>query len=134
LFNTTQLLTAMVVATSVVGNSCLSRGMHQVGRIVSPSPLDYIRTLINPWVLVGICILIIWMISNLSLLSRADLTFVLPVTSCSYVLIAIAGHFWLHDRISWEHWVGIVVITVGVILAEETPPLTAGQKPPEHSP
>jgi uncharacterized membrane protein len=126
-FETTQLLTAMVVCTSVVGNTCLSHGMQQVGRIISASPLDYIRALINPWVLIGICILVVWMISDLALLSRADLSFVLPVTASSYVLIAIAGHFFLRDRISWEHWIGIILITGGVILAEETPPLTAGQ-------
>ncbi|MBV8051940.1 MAG: hypothetical protein JOZ80_12165 [Acidobacteriaceae bacterium] len=124
-FKTTQLLTVIVVGTSVVGNTCLSHGMQQVGRIVSASPLDYIRALINPWVLIGICILVVWMISDLALLSRADLSFVLPVTASSYVLIAIAGHFFLGDQISWEHWIGVLLITGGVILAEETPPLTA---------
>ncbi len=117
----------MVVGTSVVGNSCLSHGMQQVGRIVSASPLDYVRALINPWVLMGVCILVVWMISDLALLSRADLSFVLPVTASSYVLIAIAGHFFLGDRISWEHWIGVVLITGGVILSEDTPPLTAGR-------
>jgi drug/metabolite transporter (DMT)-like permease len=128
----TQLLTAMVVGTSVVGNTCLSHGMQQVGRIISASPLDYIRALINPWVLIGICILVVWMISDLALLSRADLSFVLPVTAISYVLIAIVGHFFLGDRISWQHWIGVVLITGGVIMAEETPPLTSGRRQPEH--
>ena len=86
----------------------------------------------NPWVLAGVCTLVIWMTSDLALLSRADLSFVLPVTASAYVFIAIAGHFLLGDRIRWEQWVGIVVITLGVILAEETPSLTAGQADQEH--
>jgi drug/metabolite transporter (DMT)-like permease len=65
------------------------------------------------------------MISDLALLSRADLTFVLPVTASAYVFIAIAGHFLLGDHISWQRWLGIVVISLGVILAEETPSLTS---------
>lgn len=121
----THLFTAMVVLTNVVGNICLSHGMQEVGRTVSASPADYVRALLNPWVLAGCCTLAIWMISDLALLSRADLTFVLPVTASAYVFVAIAGHFILGDRISWERWLGIVVISIGVILAEETPSLTS---------
>jgi len=127
----TRVLTLMVVATNVIGNVCLSRGMHQVGKIVSPVPADYIRALANPWVIAGVCILAMWMVSNLALLSRADLSFVLPVTASSYVLIALIGHFWLHEHISWLRWLGVVVITAGVILAEETPARTT-EGAPEH--
>lgn len=128
----TQLLTAMVVLTNVIGNVCLSRGMQEVGRTVSASPADYVRALINPWVIGGTCVLVIWMISDLALLSRADLSFVLPVTASAYVLIAIVGHFLLGDQISSIRWLGIVVITAGVIVAEETPSLTAGSAPQEQ--
>lgn len=129
----TQILVLLVIATNVLGNVSLSRGMHQVGRIVSASPLDYVRAFANPWTAAGICILIIWMLSDLALLSRADLSFVLPVTASAYVLVAIVGHFFLHDHISWERWLGILLITGGVILAEETPARTT-KRPPEHQP
>jgi transporter family protein len=121
----------MVVVTNVLGNVSLSHGMHQVGRIVSASPFQYLRAFANPWTLLGICILVIWMLSDLALLSRADLSFVLPVTASAYVLVALLGHFLLHDHISWERWVGIVLITGGVILAEETPERTT-KGPPER--
>ncbi len=107
--------------------------MQEVGRTISASPVDYLRALLNPWVLGGSCTLAIWMLSDLALLSRADLTFVLPVTASSYVLIAIAGHFILGDRISWERWLGICVITAAVVLAEETPSLTSVAGYPESS-
>jgi drug/metabolite transporter (DMT)-like permease len=127
----TQVLVLLVIVTSVMGNVSLSRGMHQVGRIVSASPLDYLRAFANPWTIAGICILIVWMLSDLALLSRADLSFVLPVTASAYVLVALMGHFLLHDHISWERWVGILMITGGVILAEETPARTT-KGPPER--
>ena len=120
----TRILTLMVVITNVIGNVMLSRGMHDVGRIVSASPADYLRALADPWTVAGVCILVIWMVSDLALLSAADLSFVLPVTASAYVLIALAGHFVLHERISWVRWIGIAVITIGVILAEETPTRT----------
>ncbi|HVI80856.1 MAG TPA: hypothetical protein VM715_22425 [Candidatus Acidoferrum sp.] len=120
----TQILVLMVIITNVLGNVSLSHGMHQVGRIVSASPLDYVRAFANPWTILGICVLVVWMLSNLALLSRADLSFVLPVTASAYVLVALGGHFILHDHISWERWTGIAFITLGVILAEETPDRT----------
>lgn len=129
----THLFTALVVLTNVVGNVCLSHGMQEVGRTISASPVDYVRALLNPWVLAGSCTLAIWMLSDLALLSRADLTFVLPVTASAYVFIALAGHFFLGDRISWQRWLGIAVITAAVILAEETPSLTSDAEYREHS-
>jgi uncharacterized membrane protein len=71
------------------------------------------------------------MISDLALLSRADLSFVLPVTASAYVLVALLGRFLLHDHISFARWMGILLITGGVILAEETPARTTAG-PPEH--
>jgi drug/metabolite transporter (DMT)-like permease len=127
----TQLLVVIVIVTNVLGNVSLSRGMHQVGRIVSASPLDYLRAFANPWTAAGICILTVWMLSDLALLSRADLSFVLPVTASAYVLVALVGRFFLHDHISWERWLGIVLISGGVVLAEETPARTT-KGPKEH--
>jgi uncharacterized membrane protein len=127
----THILVLIVVVTNVLGNVSLSHGMHQVGRIVSASPIAYLRAFANPWTLAGICILVVWMFSDLALLSRADLSFVLPVTASAYVLVALLGHFLLHDHISWERWVGIALITGGVILAEETPARTT-KGPPEN--
>jgi len=127
----TQILVLLVIVTNVFGNIFLSRGMHEVGRIVSASPLDYLRAFANPWTALGIAILVIWMLSDLALLSRADLSFVLPVTASAYVLVALLGHFLLHDHISFARWMGILLITGGVILAEETPARTT-TGPPEH--
>lgn len=120
----TQLLVGFVILTNVLGNVLLSRGMHQVGRIVSYSPFDYVRAMLNPWAAAGILILVLWIMSDLALLSRADLSFVLPVTASAYVLVALGGHFFLHDHISWQRWVGILLITGGVVLAEDTPSRT----------
>jgi transporter family protein len=116
----TRLLTLLVIGSNVVGNVLLSHGMRQVGKIVSASPLDYVRAFANPWAVLGVLAMIFWLIGDLALLSRADLSFVLPITASSYVLIAIAGHFLLSEQISSIHWAGIVVITLGVVLAGET--------------
>jgi drug/metabolite transporter (DMT)-like permease len=82
-------------------------------------------------VVAGFLVLVLWMISELALLSRADLSFVLPVTSAAYVLIAVVGHFVLQERISGTRWAGIAVITLGVIMVAETPARTTPEPPPE---
>lgn len=127
----TRILVLLVIGTNVLGNVFLSHGMTQVGKIVSASPVDYLRAFANPWTMLGIVVLVVWLLSDLALLSRADLSFVLPVTASAYVLVALGGHFLLHEHISWARWTGILLITVGVILAEETPARTT-KGPPEH--
>ena len=130
----TQILVLVVIVTNVLGNVALSHGMHQVGPITG-SFADYLRAfaraLENPWTILGICVLVVWMLTDLALLSRADLSFVLPVTASAYVLVAIGGHFILHEHISWARGGGIALITLGVILAEETPDRTT-TGPPER--
>ncbi len=120
----TRELTIAVIVTQVIGNVALSRGMHHIGNVVSLSPLPYLRAIANPWVAGGVVVLALWMISDLALLSRADLSYVLPVTAVSYVLIAISGHFLLAERITRTRWVGIIIITLGVMLVGRTPTRT----------
>jgi hypothetical protein len=61
----TRLLTLLVIGSNVVGNVLLSHGMRQVGKIVSASPLDYVRAFANPWAVLGVLTMTFWMISDL---------------------------------------------------------------------
>lgn len=119
----TQLLVLIAIATQVAGNVFLSYGMRHAGAIVSASPLDYLRAL-NVWTIAGVLALAIWMVTDLALLSRADLSFVLPVIATSYVFIAIMGRFVLNERVSGVRWIGILLIFFGVLVAEMTPDRT----------
>jgi drug/metabolite transporter (DMT)-like permease len=123
----TRALTGVVIITNVIGNVTLSHGMRQVGSITRFDIEPYLRAFVNGWVLIGVVVLAVWMLSELALLSRADLSFVLPVTSISYVLIAITGEFLLGEHISATRWAGILVITTGVVLVGETPPRTTDE-------
>jgi uncharacterized membrane protein len=120
----TRIFTAIVVLTNVLGNSFLSRGMQSMGELISLSPVPYIRALFNPWVALGTSLLVVWLLSTMALLSWADLSYVLPVTSISYVLAALVGRFILHEGVSLAHWSGIVLIMIGVTLVGATAPRT----------
>ena len=120
----TRILTAIVVLTQVTGDYFLSRGMRQVGSLVGQSPLAFIGAFLNPWVALGVAILILWLFSHMVLLSWADLSYVLPVTSIGYVLVTLIGRFLLHESVSWPRWCGVILIVAGVILVGQTAPST----------
>lgn len=114
-----------VVFFNVTGNYFLSVGMRRLGPLLSGSPLDYIRAIFHPFVLLGVVLLICWLISQLSLLSWADLTFVLPITALAYVISAILGAVSLHEHVSLSRWCGIALITCGVLVVSRTRARTA---------
>jgi drug/metabolite transporter (DMT)-like permease len=124
LLKTRALIVASVIG-QVAGNSLLSYGLHNDANRISSSFLHYVYAIANPAAIAGVVLLAGWMIANLSLLSRADLSYVLPITgSMSFILIALVGHFFLHENVSWVHWAGICIITFGVLIVLETSPLT----------
>lgn len=124
----TRLFTAVVVLSSLFGNLSLTWGMRQVGRLDSVSPLAYIAALFNPWVALGVSLLIVWLLSHMFLLSWADLSYVLPVTSIGYVLSALSGKLFLQEEISAGRWAGILLIMAGVALVARTAPHRCGAR------
>src|SRR5438874_6668387 len=111
--NKTAAITTVVVVSNGVGNYMLSRGMQEVGRVVTVSPGPYLQAFLDPWVVMGVLLLIAWLIFRLALLSWADLSYVLTVTSTSYVISAVLGKFLLHEHVSLLRWAGIALITIG---------------------
>jgi uncharacterized membrane protein len=123
----TVVLTLVLIFANVAGNFSLSWGMRKTGPGVFESPLGYITALFDPWVALGVCLLLLWMLSQMALLSWADLSYVLPVTSAGYVLAAIAGRVFLHERISAARWTGVALIMTGVVLVGRTAHSTTGE-------
>jgi len=123
----TWICAAVVVFANVFGNLFLKRGMPPN----LPTPLSYITALFQPWAALGVALLVLWLMSRMALLSWADLSYVLPVTSIGYVLVALAGKAFLHEAIGARRWSGILLIMAGVALVSAaTPPQTVHC--PEH--
>lgn len=112
----TQLLTIFVVLTNVLGNFSMSWGMKHQNAELGFSPWAYIRLIFSPWVLLGTTLLILWLLSRMTLLGWADLSYVLPVTSIGYVLTAFLGKYFFGEEISWQRWAGTILIVAGMVL------------------
>jgi len=125
----TRLLTLFVVATNVLGNVSMSWGMKHQNAQLGFSPFAYIRLIFTPWVLLGTTLLILWLLSRMTLLGWADLSYVLPVTAIGYVLTAILGRYFLGEEISYQGWAGTMLIVAGIILVGMTPSNTTGSEP-----
>ena len=85
--------------------------------------------LFQPWVVAGIALLILWQMSRMALLSWADLSYVLPVTSIGYVAVALLGKVMLNEQITARRWTGITLIAAGVALVSGGVPLTPSGAP-----
>jgi uncharacterized membrane protein len=114
----------VVVLSNVLGNFFMKRGLpDSLG-----DPLQYIVVLFRPQVALGVMLLILWMLSRMTLLSWADLSYVVPVTSIGYVLVALMGRFFLGEQLSVRNWTGIGLIVAGVSLVSLGSPQTTAEK------
>jgi drug/metabolite transporter (DMT)-like permease len=119
------LVLAGVTVFAAAGDSMLSHGMKLAGRISLHHPLSLILAVLNPWVAIGILLLLAFFASYMNALSWADLTYVLPATSLGYVLLALVAKFALHEQVSPLRWVGIALISGGVGFVAGGPALTS---------
>src|SRR5258708_22609492 len=122
----TRVFAVIVVLTNVLGNTALTAGMKKMGTLDS-SPLSYLKAILSPWVLLGIALLILWMLTRMTLLSWADLSYVLPVTSIGYILQALIGKYFFAERISGWRWSGTLLIAAGILLVGLTSPRTTAK-------
>ena len=115
----------VVIFSNVFGNFFLKRGMPAQ----LEAPLGYITVLFRPPVALGIVLLILWLMSRMALLSWADLSYVLPVTSMGYVLVALVGRLLLHEQITARRWTGIALIMTGdALVSGGTAPQTVARE------
>jgi drug/metabolite transporter (DMT)-like permease len=119
------LVLAGVTVFAAAGDSMLSHGMKQAGNISLSHLQGIILALLNPWVAVGILLLLAFFASYMNALSWADLTYVLPATSLGYVLLALVAKFALHEQVSPLRWLGIALISGGVGFVAGGPALTS---------
>ncbi len=117
-------LVVIVTLLKPFSNLFLAWGMRQFSEVLALNPAAYLRAMLDPLVALGIVMQILWLLTRMSLLSVADLSFVLPVTSAGYVLSTLLGRVFLHEPVSASRWAGAILISLGAALVVSTPEKT----------
>lgn len=117
---TTYFTLAIAVLAQAAGNVLLSKGMKHVAltsQVVDGNFLVPLLQIVHsPLIWMGTGLMIVFFLLFLTVLSKADLSFVLPVISIEVVVnVAFAGYF-LHEPVSAVRWMGTLLISLGVIL------------------
>ena len=112
---------AGVALFSSAGDTILARGMKEVGEISLTNIFTVFHAVTNPWVMLGIVLLLGFFACYLTALSWADLTYVLPATSISYVLFVLFGKLFLHEQVTPIRWMGVLLIAGGVSFVSGSP-------------
>jgi drug/metabolite transporter (DMT)-like permease len=115
-----------VVVFAACGDVSLACGMRAFGAVTLSNLPNLFTALLNPWVVLGVLMLIGFFVSYLSALSWADLTFVLPATSLSYILMVLLAKFFLHENVTVWRWLGVALIVAGVGFVASGPEATPG--------
>ena len=108
-----KLLTLLVVLSNVSGNALLSVGVRK----------DAFMPIVA-----GVLLLALWTVSRTTLLSWADLSFVLPVTAVGYVLTTAVSVWFLQEHVTTARWVATGFIMLGTMLAGSTRPKTTPEQ------
>jgi transporter family protein len=102
------------------GNLSLAWGMKHFPLVLALDPIPYLKAFANPYVTLGIVMLVLSLLTRMALLSIADLSVVLPLTAVGYILSTLLGSVFLGEHVSAQHWLGTVLVFLGVALVSST--------------
>jgi drug/metabolite transporter (DMT)-like permease len=116
----TIVMLAVVIVAGALGDTFVSKGMKQVGEIHGADPASLMRAatraMRQPYVLLGVLCLAIYFFGFLIVLSWADVSLVVPITSLSFLLTTFLAQWALHERVTPLRWAGTLLILAGVAL------------------
>lgn len=116
----TAVMVLMVVFSNAAGDLLLTRGMKQIGDVTAAGwrkiPATIRRIAGNPYFLLGVVCLAVSFFSFLTVLSWANLSFVVPATAIVYVVTTLGARFFLKEQIDSTRWAGTLLVCFGVAL------------------
>ncbi|MGB7589939.1 MAG: EamA family transporter [Terriglobia bacterium] len=128
----TAIMVPLIVLFGSTGNILLSRGMKQLGAVRVASAMDLVRLFTgifsSGWIWMGIGALLLFLGCFMVVLSWADYSYVAPASATVFAVVPLVGHFLLGEKVAPLHWVGILIICVGVGLVGHTAPSTTRQQ------
>jgi drug/metabolite transporter (DMT)-like permease len=117
----------LVLIAAVIGGTghvLLAKGMKTVGDLTE-APSERLggmvaRALSNRWLLLGVVLQATFFAMYLTLLSRAEVSQVLPMTAIDYIVVALLASALLGEAVTPARWMGILLIVAGVFMVART--------------
>jgi drug/metabolite transporter (DMT)-like permease len=120
----TMIIVLIAAVLGGTGHVFLAKGMRPVGDITE-APSDRVggmvaRALSNPWLIWGVVLQASFFFIYLVLLSREDVSLVLPLTAIDYIVVAVLAHYMIGEAVTPIRWAGMGLIVAGVGLLSRT--------------
>ncbi|MFY9843970.1 MAG: hypothetical protein WA718_19270 [Terriglobales bacterium] len=112
------ILYLLIIGAGTGGELCVSRAMKTLGEVKDFRPAALLgvltRVLRVPWMWVGLGLMGTAFFSLLAVLSKENVSLVVPVTALSYGAGALGGRFFLGEQVSPRRWAGVLLVCIGV--------------------
>jgi len=116
-----------MVFYGTVGDLLLKHGMTRIGAVqfTQVGLTQAFRMIVSSGTIwVAIIFLIGFMLTNMTVLSWADYSYVMPASAFGYAVVTFAGMTVLGETVTLRRWFGVALICSGVILVGQTRPRT----------
>jgi uncharacterized membrane protein len=127
----TLLVVLVMVLCANLGDLMLKRGMLQIGAVQISTPgirHALLSTIHNGTIWLGILFLIAFTFCYMTAVSWADYSYVMPAGAFGYAIQTALAVTILHEAVTTQRWVGVVLIVTGVLLVGQTHPSTTQTK------
>lgn len=106
------------------GHVMLAKGMKTIGDLTE-APAERLAGMVaaavtNPWVLLGVTLQASFFGMYLTLLSRDDVSKILPMTAMDYIVVVLLAQVILGEPVTSARWIGIALIVAGVTMVART--------------
>lgn len=114
------LLFLIIIVAGTGGELCVTRAMKDIGEVHDFRPAALLRFIrrafLVGWMWIGIAMMTLAFFALLAALSFENVSFVVPVTALGYGAGALGAMLFLHERISLQRWVGVLIVCAGVTI------------------
>jgi drug/metabolite transporter (DMT)-like permease len=110
----------LIIGAGTGGELCIARAMKALGEVKDFRPAALLRVLSEavqvPWMWAGLGLMGTAFFSLLAVLSRENVSLVVPVTALSYGAGALGAKFFLGEQVTPRRWAGVLLVCLGVTL------------------
>ncbi len=112
-------LASVLFATT--GQLCIKLGLGHLStgwtKPVSPAATPITLGIVGGLLIYGLGTLL-WVLA----VSKRNISYLYPLASLNYIFVALGGHLLLHEPIRPGRWLGILVMTTGIVVLTQVAP------------